>query len=450
MDDIPDLVVELPTDTILNVLETTDSKSTKNGIVKASTNDNDIKKETNEKITNEKITNEEIPTLQDPKVKDFNDINPADKQINKKIPITIITGYLGSGKSTLLENIGKMTNKKIAIILNEFGDSSVIEKSITIKDNEKNESIQEWLDLGNGCLCCTVKDNGVLAIEQLIETSKDKIDYILLETTGVADPAPIAKMFWLDEGLASNIYVDGVITVVDSENIIRCLDDVGGHWHRENNHLKEAQLNTDDLTEEELKTETEMLKEGITTAHLQLALADTVLINKIDKIAGDTEKLDSIVKRVRSINNSSPIHTTSFGDIDLEKILDLHAFEADKIVKSLSFQSSYHDSRISTISLDFPFLKDDSQFNQIESFLQYVLWENKVNGKDVEIHRLKGLVVKESHPPVVKVIQAVRDTYDIIEGGRLLESVDQNKLVLIGKNLNLEDISIELNNYLKW
>ena len=170
MDDIPDLVVELPTDTIVNVLGRTDSKSTKNGIVKASTNDNDIKEE-----TNEKITNEEIPTLQDPKVKDFNDINPADKQINKKIPITIITGYLGSGKSTLLENIGKMTNKKIAIILNEFGDSSVIEKSITIKDNEKNESIQEWLDLRKGCFC-TVKDNGVLAIEQPIETFKDKIE----------------------------------------------------------------------------------------------------------------------------------------------------------------------------------------------------------------------------------------------------------------------------------
>lgn len=149
----------------------------------------------------------------------------------KKIPITIVTGYLGSGKSTLLQNIGKTANKRLAIILNEFGDSSVIEKSVTIQDQD--DSVQEWLDIGNGCLCCTVKDNGVTAIENLIENSKDKIDYILLETTGVADPAPIAKMFWLDEGLASNIYIDGVVTVVDAEHITKCLDDVGGHWHKE-------------------------------------------------------------------------------------------------------------------------------------------------------------------------------------------------------------------------
>ena len=133
---------------------------------------------------------------------------------------------MGSGKSTLLQNIGKTANKRLAIILNEFGDSSVIEKSVTIQDQD--DSVQEWLDIGNGCLCCTVKDNGVTAIENLIENSKDKIDYILLETTGVADPAPLPKCL-LDEGLASNIYIDGVVTVVDAEHITKCLDDVGGH-----------------------------------------------------------------------------------------------------------------------------------------------------------------------------------------------------------------------------
>ena len=103
---------------------------------------------------------------------------PDTNSIGQKIPITIVTGYLGSGKSTLLQNIGKTANKRLAIILNEFGDSSVIEKSVTIQDQD--DSVQEWLDIGNGCLCCTVKDNGVTAIENLIENSKDKIDYILL------------------------------------------------------------------------------------------------------------------------------------------------------------------------------------------------------------------------------------------------------------------------------
>ncbi|EGV65005.1 cobW-domain-containing protein, partial [Yamadazyma tenuis ATCC 10573] len=226
-------------------------------------------------------------------------------RLPKKVPITIITGYLGSGKSTLLQKIGQTSKKRLAIILNEFGDSSAIEKSVTIEDASKNEAVQEWLDLGNGCLCCTVKDNGVMAIEQLIEKSRDKIDYILLETTGIADPAPIARMFWLDDGLASNIYIDGVITVLDSEHIVTCLDDVGGHWHTSNNHLKEIQLGEGNLSAEEIEEEQKKLQEGLTTAHLQIALADTILVNKVDVLDKDPStkagKLAQITEKVRSI-----------------------------------------------------------------------------------------------------------------------------------------------------
>ncbi|KAG0686850.1 hypothetical protein C6P40_003272 [Pichia californica] len=139
---------------------------------------------------------------------------------SKRIPITILTGYLGSGKSTLLENIAKNSNKKLAVILNEFGDSIDIEKSLTIKQGD-NE-IEEWLELGNGCLCCTVKDNGVSAIERLVLKNKG-FDHILLETTGLADPGPITTMFWLDDGLLSNVYIDGVVTVLDAGNIEKCL-----------------------------------------------------------------------------------------------------------------------------------------------------------------------------------------------------------------------------------
>ncbi|KAG2733560.1 hypothetical protein G9P44_003085 [Scheffersomyces stipitis] len=379
-----------------------------------------------------------------------------DAEAKRKIPITIITGYLGSGKSTLLESIGKRSKKRLAIILNEFGDSSVIEKSITIKDAEKNESIQEWLDLGNGCLCCTVKDNGVVAIEQLIENSRDKIDYILLETTGIADPAPIAKMFWIDQGLSSNIYIDGVITVVDSEHIVRCLDDVGGHWHREHKHLLEAQTsNKEDLTEEEIAAEASKLNEGITTAHLQIALADTILVNKIDRLEHSDVDLEQITKRIRDINLSSPIHTTSFGDIDLDKILDLHAFEpnVEKLQKSINVKdmATFHDSRITTVTLDFEFFVSDNQFDQIESFFQHVLWEKLINSKEIEIHRMKGLLVKKNGDelPDVRVVQGVRDTYDIISGGVLIEGVENNKLVFIGKNLDKDDLLVELKSFLR-
>lgn len=377
--------------------------------------------------------------------------------VGKKVPITIVTGYLGSGKSTLLQQIGKTSKKRLAIILNEFGDSATIEKSVTIKDHERNEAVQEWLDLGNGCLCCTVKDNGVVAIEQLIEKSKDKIDYILLETTGIADPAPIAKMFWLDEGLGSNVYIDGVITVLDSEHILTCLDDVGGHWHASNNHLKISQSNNDDLTEEEIQQEQEQLREGLTTAHLQIALADVVLLNKIDILEKNLESKDSKIKqieqKIRSINTTCPIYTTSFGDISLDNILDLHAFEAntEKIQKSIisTNGSSFHDYRISTITLNFPFFNSEDGFSKLEKFLQFILWEHTVNGKEIEIHRSKGvLVYKSADKTDVRVIQGVRETYDIIKGGLLLDDIQCNKLVFIGKNLNEKDFYDEMSHFL--
>lgn len=379
-------------------------------------------------------------------VQDSSAYAPKEEKTDK-IPITIITGYLGSGKSTLLDVIGKTSNKRLAIILNEFGDTAAIEKSVTIQDSD-NGAVQEWLDLGNGCLCCTVKDNGVLAIENLIQNSKDRIDYILLETTGVADPAPIAKMFWLDDALSSNVYIDGVVTVVDSFNILKCLDDVGGHWHRSNNHLFAS--SAADVTQEEIEKEERMLKEGVTTAHLQLALADTILLNKIDRVHGDPSLVEFIKQRIRAINASSPMYETSFGDIQLDKILDLHAFEAsaDKLASLFSAitNSLYHDDRITTEAMSFPFFKDSDGFEKVEKFLQYVLWENEVASKPVEIHRVKGILVCGSD---VRVIQGVRDTYEIIEGASLHEDIDSNKIVFIGKKLIHEDIANELNRFLQ-
>ncbi|KAI5959947.1 uncharacterized protein KGF55_005179 [Candida pseudojiufengensis] len=357
--------------------------------------------------TNGIIRTEKITTTS------YEPVSSTPTKVNKKIPITIVTGYLGSGKSTLLKQIGLKSKKRLAIILNEFGDSSVIEKSVTIQD--KNDSVEEWLDIGNGCLCCTVKDNGVTAIENLVENSKEKIDYILLETTGIADPAPIAQMFWLDDGLASNIYIDGVVTVVDSENILKCLDDVGGHWHKEH-----------DL---------EQVEDGITTAHLQIALADTILLNKSDKI----ESSDEIKRRIESINQTAPIYATSFGDIDLDKILDLHAFDFN--TKLINKNASFHDNRITTIAIDFPFFNDASGFKKVENFIQYLLWEKE----GIEIHRLKGLLVYKND---VRVVQGVRDTYEIIENGTLIEGVEGNKLVFIGKDLDREELSIELHRFL--
>uniref|UniRef100_A0A2K6UF15 CobW C-terminal domain-containing protein n=1 Tax=Saimiri boliviensis boliviensis TaxID=39432 RepID=A0A2K6UF15_SAIBB len=135
--------------------------------------------------------------------------------LGAKIPVTIITGYLGAGKTTLLNYIlTEQHSKRVAVILNEFGEGSALEKSLAV--SQGGELYEEWLELRNGCLCCSVKDNGLKAIENLMQ-KKGKFDYILLETTGLADPGAVASMFWVDAELGSDIYLDGIITIVDSK-----------------------------------------------------------------------------------------------------------------------------------------------------------------------------------------------------------------------------------------
>ncbi|XP_075583046.1 zinc-regulated GTPase metalloprotein activator 1A-like isoform X13 [Pelecanus crispus] len=140
----------------------------------------------------------------------------AESGPSRKIPVTIITGYLGAGKTTLLNYIlTEQHNKRIAVILNEFGEGSALEKSLAI--SQGGELYEEWLELRNGCLCCSVKDNGVKAIENLMQR-RGKFDYILLETTGLADPGAVASMFWVDSELGSDIYLDGIVSVVDAKH----------------------------------------------------------------------------------------------------------------------------------------------------------------------------------------------------------------------------------------
>ncbi|ROL49245.1 COBW domain-containing protein 1 [Anabarilius grahami] len=194
-----------------------------------------------------------------------------------QIPVTIITGYLGAGKTTLLNYIlTEQHNKRIAVILNEFGEGSALEKSLAV--SQAGELYEEWLELRNGCLCCSVKDNGLKAIENLME-KKGKFDYILLETTGLADPGAVASMFWVDAELGSDVYLDGIVTVIDAKY---------GMQH---------------LTEEK--------PEGlINEAARQIALADLTIINKTD-----------LVKETELVQLRDTVR------VDLSQVLDLHSFD---------------------------------------------------------------------------------------------------------------------------
>lgn len=148
---------------------------------------------------------DEIPTL------------IAASSLERKIPVTILTGFLGSGKTTLLNHLLTANHgKKIAIIENEFSAGLGIEGMIA-KSGLNGENIDSFFELNNGCICCSVKDSLVTTLEQLV-LHKDKFDYIIIETTGVANPGPIISTFWADDGLDTSLKLDGVVCIVDSLN----------------------------------------------------------------------------------------------------------------------------------------------------------------------------------------------------------------------------------------
>ncbi|KAK3323437.1 CobW/HypB/UreG, nucleotide-binding domain-containing protein [Cercophora scortea] len=341
-----------------------------------------------------------------------------------RVPITIVTGYLGSGKTTLLNYIlTAQHGKKIAVIMNEFGDSLDIEKSLTI--NRNGESVEEWMDVGNGCICCSVKDTGVNAIESLME-KKGKFDYILLETTGLADPGNLAPLFWMDDGLGSTIYLDSIVTLVDARNILRSLDDPAG---KVEGHEDSDGHGHDDHGP------------VMTTAHVQISHADVIVINKSDLVNDD--ELDVVRSRIESINGLAKIHVTTQSVIpQLDGfLLDLHAYDQVEELDQTGKGHSHLDKTISTISISVPSLTTE-HIKAVDAWLRSVLWENTLSGHSedggpkYEIHRLKGRLLLEDGSE--KMVQGVREIFEIFENP--IESSSpgvqgSGKLVLIGRHL---------------
>jgi len=316
-----------------------------------------------------------------------------------KVPVTIITGQLGSGKTTLLTYIlTEQHNKKIAVILNEFGTESADEKSMSIGSG--GEMYSEWLELRNGCLCCSVKDNGVKAIENLME-KRGKFDYILLETTGLADPAPVAGMFWLDDELGADVYLDGVVTVVDSKHCMEQMNEV-----REGGALNE------------------WLR--------QVGVADMIVVNKTDLV--NKERLEEVIRSVKSVNSASKVVTTIKSKVDLDLLLDLHAYDelSERPDKFEPSPGAHLDTSVGTMSLQY---LGDTIMHKVESFLGQLLWEPDAYPGMVVL-RVKGLLAIEGNRKQI-MVQGVHDTYDTYETKDWEESAERkNTIIIIGKNLH--------------
>ena len=203
-----------------------------------------------------------------------------------KTPVTVLTGYLGAGKTTLLNRIlSEPHGKRYAVIVNEFGEIGIDNELVVGAD-------EEVFEMNNGCICCTVRGDLIRIIEGLMRR-KGKFDAIIVETTGLADPAPVAQTFFVDEEVRAKSRLDAVVTVADAKYLAARLRDAP-------------------------------------EAKNQIAFADVIILNKIDVVT--PAELAEVEARIRAINPYAKVHKAIKCDVDIAEVLDRRAFDLDRIL----------------------------------------------------------------------------------------------------------------------
>ncbi|GMG11302.1 unnamed protein product [Aspergillus oryzae var. brunneus] len=277
----------------------------------------------------------------------------------------------------------------------------------------------------------TNRDSGVMAIESLMER-RGTFDYILLETTGLADPGNIAPVFWVDDNLGSSIYLDGIVTLVDAKNILHLLDEP----------TPEETVSSHEKEEDHDHTHSGPV---LSMAHMQISHADVIILNKADLVT--PEELNKVRERVQAINSVAKIHVTDHSKTPQIEgvVLDLHAYDH---LASLDFGEKGHshiDPAISTIAITTPPIPSE-KIPLVDAWLRSVLWDSSLppaesqsepqsHPADFDIHRLKGILITKDDSS--RVIQAVRDVFEIrdAEPTSSDEGQKQCKIVLIGRGL---------------
>jgi G3E family GTPase len=303
-----------------------------------------------------------------------------------QIPVTVLTGYLGAGKTTLLNRIlTEDHGKKYAVIVNEFGEIG-IDNDLVVNADE------EVFEMNNGCICCTVRGDLIRILGGLMKR-KGAFDGILIETTGLADPAPVAQTFFVDDDARRLTRLDSIVTVVDARHVIQQLE--GSHEAAE-----------------------------------QIAFADVILLNKTDLVS--TEQLIAVERRVCAMNPTAAIRLTQRCEVDLRAVLDRRTFDLDRILaiepNFLSEDDHQHDDAVKSVCLRTDRPLDGNRFF---GWLRPLLIER---GQD--ILRTKGILrlAGENRRFVVQAVHMLVEG-DFTQPWGPDERRD-SRLVFIGRNLD--------------